>query len=134
MKANASNASNAEWLCPNCGTWTFELDSTTGWCDDCTGPVKRTLELWLASNADHLEHYISRGYSIPRAVNRVGADVKPICVSCGGVIKRAPRRNVLFCRTTKKCRQFSRRYVYLYRERGFTKAEALAKILAELTD
>ena len=128
-------------VCPNCGNYADELDEYTGWCRTCSYvPTNRdTLEISFAANADAIEFYISTGrqfgktraLSVWKALKLAQAD-RAICVVCGNRIARASR-SAIFCRKTPECRRYSRRYVYLYREKGLTKVEALAIVLEELT-
>jgi hypothetical protein len=122
-------------LCPSCGEFKRELNEVTGFCEGCTddGRKSLTVEAYLAANADEIEHYLLQGKSVAQAIDLLhGRNGRPICVSCGAVITRG-RRTSIFCRKNPDCRRYSRRYVYLYTERGMTKAEALAVVLAELT-
>lgn len=135
MSALPTNSLSDDELCPNCGKWVAEL-TILGWCSQCSPELPRDalqqVENFLAENADHLEYYTGQGLSTGEAIDALRSDVRPRCLCCGGVINRAPRRNVLLCRKTRECRRLSRRYVYLYREKGFTKIEALVQIFQEL--
>jgi hypothetical protein len=82
-------------------------------------------------NADHVEYYTTQGCSLNRAILLVCDDVRPTCASCGEVIKGA-RRESVFCRQTYQCKRASRRYVYLYNQKGMSKSEALAQVISEL--
>jgi hypothetical protein len=114
-------------VCSNCGEFVRQLDYQTGWCDDCAG-IKRAA--FLEANADHIEHYVLQGFPVTTAIKRVALEVKPVCAVCGKAMERA-KRNAVICRRTEQCRKISRRYVYLYSEKGLSKAEALATVLAE---
>lgn len=130
-------------ICPSCGEFFKELIPETGWCVECTkesgieadvgSKLYRRIEAYLAINADEIEHYLLQGLSFNRAIGKLHRNNgRPHCLSCGKLMRRAPRTAV-FCRSTPQCRRFSRRYVYLYRERKMTKSEALAIVLEELT-
>lgn len=133
MAANPQPALNSEnEFCTSCGNWVYQLNTITGFCDDCTNRLPGVnVEKWLAEHVEHIEHYERLGLSTYQAIVRVRADLKPICLSCGAVIKRAPR-NAIFCRVNPVCRRYSRKYVYYYQEKEMSKAEALAKILNEI--
>jgi len=123
-------------LCPRCGKFTDAegLDDITGWCVECTPRPKNTtssVSFALAANHAAVTHYVTQGQSVWMALESARAD-RPKCLVCGDVIKRA-KRNAIFCRQHKECRRISRRYVYLYDEKGLTKVEALAVILNEIT-
>lgn len=121
-----------KYCCPNCGEFFSSLNEITGFCGKCTNQTKKKVELFLEKYADHIEHYIAQGCALPIAIKSVRTENQPRCLSCGVVIIRAPRNSV-FCRSNKKCRHYSRKYVYLYREKGLSKAEALAQVSVELT-
>jgi hypothetical protein len=123
-------------FCPNCGNEVNELDDETGFCAECT-PNPRELysrvEQYLAANAEELEFYIYHGKSLYQAIDLLhDGNHRPKCLCCGAVIKRA-KRTAVFCRQNKECRRYSRKYVYLYTERGLSKSQALAVIMEELT-
>jgi hypothetical protein len=120
-------------LCPSCGDFVKELNPITGFCSDCS-PQSVTLnaELWLATNGDAIEHYIAQGNDLSRAIDKVYNRVRPTCVVCAKPISHAPR-TAIFCRRTKECRRYSRRYIYLYTKKGFSKTEALAIVLEQVT-
>lgn len=139
-----------EW-CPSCGSPAFSLDEETGWCAKCTKVSSTTrcsscggynegtgwlcqhckLEHFLSSNADRIEHHMNMGLSLSATLQRVRDEVRPTCIVCQKQIHHA-KRGAIFCRRNEICRRYSRRYVYLYTERGNTKAEALAAILSVL--
>lgn len=128
-------------VCPNCGKIVDSLDEITGWCSECSPAQIITQEYqltrYLEVNADKLEYYITTGQAnnVYQAIDLLAHPKnghRPTCVVCGSVIKHAPRTSV-FCRRTKECRRYSRRYIYLYTKKGMTKTEALATILTELT-
>ena len=123
-----------EYLCVNCGSWAKELNPVTGFCFGCSPvyEVVNRVELQLAANADAVQHYMNSVTNSVWVALKLAQSDRPICVVCGERIHRAPRTSV-FCRKYKECRRYSRRYVYLYRERGMTKVEALAQIFVELT-
>jgi len=135
---------NSEEVCPNCGRWiTGRLEEETGWCSDCSQGVITTqlaatnlfnkVEQYLTANADEIEHYLIQGHSLNASIDLLHhTNGRPKCLVCGSQIYRA-KRSAIFCRSTKECRRYSRRYVYLYREKGLSKAEALATVLNELT-
>jgi hypothetical protein len=120
-------------VCPNCGNYTDRpLNEETGWCVTCS-PTATISNNYLANNADEIEHYMEQGHSLNRAIDLLHHENgRPHCLVCGDVIKRA-RRNAVFCRSKPQCRRYSRRYVYLYRERNLSKSEALSIIFQELT-
>jgi hypothetical protein len=144
--ADAGISSNE--YCPNCGKDVAYLNDFTGWCADCTeseygsdptivgSSANTSSTAYLEANADTLEHYITTGQAsnVHQAID-ILADPRnghrPTCVVCGSVIKHAPRTSV-FCRKNKECRRMSRRYIYLYTEKGMTKAQAFATIMQEL--
>lgn len=126
-------------FCTSCGNWFPALDEITGWCDQCSGGINTPailalrVERYLLANADEIEHYILQGHSLWKSIDLLHAhESRPKCIVCGEVIKRA-RREAIFCRNTSECRRYSRRYVYLYREKGMSKAQALAQVLSDLT-
>lgn len=119
-------------VCPYCGNLVDSLNETTGWCNNCTEIGKTQAERFLETNADHIEHYVIQGYSVSQSIDLLRKEIKPTCASCGGFIERASRTAV-FCRKRDRCRAASRRYVYLYTGKGLSKAEALAKVLEEIT-
>lgn len=108
-----NETSSEDCVCPSCGNFTDAkgLNEVTGWCIDCT-----TLSAGNAA-ADVVVHH---PFDIPK------------CIVCGEPIRRS-RRFAIFCRRHSLCRRYARRYVYLYSERGISKAEALAIVLRELT-
>ena len=119
------------YVCPNCGKF-YEGETDSGFCEVCVPKLRDTVELYLRVNADHLEYHISHGLSLYQAIDEIQAvSVRPVCVVCGNRIKRG-KRNAIFCRQYRNCRRYSRKYVYLYREKGLSKTEALAQVLAEL--
>ena len=109
----------ANEVCTNCGEFVEQLVEETGWCKDCSPKAR---------NVEHIEHYKKEGLSLRKAIKRAATDVKPTCAVCGKPMNRA-KRNAVICRRTVKCRQTARRYAYLYSEKGYTKAEALAEVL-----
>jgi hypothetical protein len=120
-------------ICPSCGKWVSELSEETGFCGECSPKVVSQLESYLLANADEIEHYLLQGLSLNQAIDRLHANNgRPRCLVCGHTITRA-KRTAVFCRRTKECRRYSRRYVYLYRELGMSKSQALAQVLEELT-
>jgi tRNA(Ile2) C34 agmatinyltransferase TiaS len=125
-----------EEFCPNCGDWVDALIRATGWCRKCDAAndllTKTQAERFLEANADHLEHYMLQGSSFDEALSKLRLDVRPICASCGAVIKRAGR-NTVFCRKHERCRMAYRRYDYLYRRKGYSKAQALSQTLEEIS-
>lgn len=134
---------NTEEFCPKCGKYveTTEFNELTGWCIECSPANSSTfatanfykLEHFLKKNADKLEHYIQQGNSIWQALDHVcDPNDRPVCVVCGEVIRYA-RRNSVFCRKTVQCRKYSRRYVYLYSHKGYSKTVAFAMVLEELS-
>lgn|SRR5215472_228774 len=121
-------------FCPNCGNYTQSLDEYTGWCADCSSPpvTFTKIELALAFNAEAIEHYTSSmNVSVWKAL-RLARQDRPRCIVCGREIHRASR-TAIFCRRTAECRRYSRRYVYLYTDKGLDKTQALAQIMSELT-
>lgn len=124
-------------LCPECGEFVVHLDRTTGWCITCTTLINRNtrtaVEEFLYAHADHIEYYILQGKSLNQAIDSLRAEIARFrtCACCGGVIKRGGPNSV-FCRKNEKCRQTSRKYVYLYQNKGLTKAQALAQVLEPL--
>jgi hypothetical protein len=125
-----------EEVCPSCGKFAV-LDEINGWCEECSpatlAKAVNRLESYLAKNADEIEHYVAQGLQVYQAIDRLHAPrSRPTCIVCGESIKRASRSSI-FCRRTTACRKFARRYIYLYRDKGLSKAEALAKIFEELS-
>src|SRR5215831_15719234 len=122
-------------FCPNCGSYTDFLDDNTGWCAKCssrTAVSSTKIELAFTANADAVEFYVSTtNVSVWQALTLARQD-RPRCIVCGRELHRAPR-NAIFCRQTKECRRYSRRYVYLYTDKGLDKTQALAQIMGELT-
>ena len=122
-------------LCPSCGHYTDFLDEHTGWCSDCssrTAVNSSKIELAFAANANAVEFYVSSiNVSVWQALALARQD-RPRCIVCGREMRRAPR-NAIFCRKTSECRRVSRRYVYLYTDKGLDKTQALAQIMSELT-
>lgn len=125
-------------VCPNCGDFADErgMNEVTGWCYNCTpltevSTERNSTERALHAHADAIEHFVSQGQTVWQALDsaRMG---RPTCVVCGESIARA-KRSAIFCRRTSECRRYSRKYVYLYRERGKSKAEALSLVLHEIT-
>src|SRR5215471_7452155 len=105
-------------VCPCCGDFVFpyRFNYDAGFCEKCA-PIKRQqLSNFLTVNANHIEHYILRGYDLPSACGAVLKETRPTCLVCGNKIKGG-RRNSVFCRKRKACRNKSRRYVYLYEEK-----------------
>lgn len=126
-----------QWeVCPSCGALVESLNDNTGWCANCSESlvpvVHSQVEAFLTRNADHIEHYLFKGYSVSQAIDNLRHELQQFktCACCGAVIKRgAP--NVIFCRKNKRCRKAVRRYEYLYTSKGHSKAEALAIVLEE---
>lgn len=121
-------------VCPNCGELVNELDELTGFCYDCSHDTNSLVDRYLELHADEIEHYLLQGKSLNQAIDlihKTNGSFKR-CVVCGNAMPHAPR-NAVFCRAQKECRRYARRYVYLYNERGLSKAEALAKVLEEVT-
>lgn len=123
-------------ICPNCGEWVSGLNEVTGFCQDCSpdGDSNLLVERYLEVNADEIEYYLLQGKSLNQAIDYIHSSNGSYkrCISCGNAMPHAPR-NAVFCRAQVQCRRYARRYVYLYSERGMTKAEALAKVLEEIT-
>jgi hypothetical protein len=126
------------FLCPNCGEFYLEseVNDLTGWCYQCSpdsavDSAFFKLELYLAQNADAIEHYMAQGRSLWQALDFLPQSRRPLCLVCGNEIKGA-KGSAVFCRKNPECRRYSRRYVYLYSERGRTKITALAQIMSEL--
>lgn len=124
-------------FCTECADLVDTLDPRTGWCPKCTKEyydatgIRSQAEAFLESNADHIEHYLLQGRSLNESIDMLRSSFRPICASCGAVMKRAAKNSV-FCRKTTRCRKAARRYVYLYERKGYTKAQALSVILEEL--
>lgn len=119
----------SEW-CPNCGKGTNQLNDYTGWCKDCSSSDPYIqLEAYLSKNADHLEHYISKGFTVFQAVHAIRDDYRPSCLICGGLISHAPKVSI-FCSKHVRCRKARNRYKYLHRK-GMNRGTALAKVLEE---
>lgn len=124
-------------LCPECGDFVVALDHITGWCRTCTALINRNtrtaIEEFLEVNADFIEHYMLQGNSVNQAIDLMKAEISRFrtCASCGGFIKRGGRHSV-FCRKKPQCRKFSRQYVYLYQNKGLSKAEALSQVLTTI--
>jgi hypothetical protein len=134
MQSHSTPAPSENELCPNCGTWVESLDSTTGWCLDCSPIVRGIIAAsWLFKNANHVEHYMVQGFSVTKSASIAAERLRPVCVVCSEEIPRA-KRGSIFCRRYEQCRRFQRRYVHLYTRKGYTKTEALAQILQELSD
>lgn len=131
------NESNEE-LCPNCGQFYSytEINDETGWCYNCSpsadAPIHFKLELYLRVNADHIEHYMAQGRSLWQALDLMSQHSRPVCLVCGNEIKHA-KSTAIFCRRNKDCRHYSRKYVYLYSEKGWSKAAALALVMDEIS-
>jgi hypothetical protein len=142
------NTTTAVEVCPDCGDFVDydEINPVTGFCFTCSPSdeqlralSKVKLETSLAANADAIEYYMVYGRmngkvvagNVWKALKLAQSD-RPVCIVCGERITRSPR-NSIFCRRNKECRRYSRRYVYLYRERGMTKVQALAQIFIDLT-
>jgi DNA-directed RNA polymerase subunit RPC12/RpoP len=124
------------YVCSNCGDLVEELDEFTGFCTACSPPRNKTesnAHEWLAKNANHIEFYMSLGNSVSVAIDRVYEDLRPVCLVCGRTISHASPGRVIFCRRTKICRRYARRYTYLYQDKGLSKSEALAQIVRELS-
>ena len=123
------------FYCPNCGTESNYLDEVTGWCAVCSGGTSvasTKIELAFTANADAVEFYVSTtNASVWQALTLARQD-RPRCIVCGEVLHRAPR-TAIFCRKKKECRRYSRRYVYLYTNKGLDKTQALAQIMNELS-
>lgn len=90
------------------------------------------MEIALRANAERVEFYVSSANTSVWAALRLAQQDGPTCIVCGNPMPHASR-GALICRKTKECRRISRRYIYLYRERGLSKIEAIAKIMGELT-
>src|SRR5215471_228629 len=125
-------------LCPSCGNFAV-LNEVTGWCGSCsqssTGSTSSSskTEMALAANADAIEFYITNGTaSTTWQALALARQDRAVCIVCGEVMPHAPRTAV-FCRRYAECRRYSRRYVYLYTNKGLSKVEAFARILVELT-
>jgi hypothetical protein len=121
-------------ICPNCGEFVLELNPITGFCFECSPVVASySVSSWLATNGDALDHYIAQGNDLARAIDKVYNRVRPTCVVCAKPISHAPR-TAIFCRRTRECRRYSRRYIYLYTRKGLSKTEALAIVLEQLAN
>lgn len=153
---NASSSNN-NFLCAECGEFVGKLHSRTGWCLTCTALIKNNdpnctecgrekdhvgnkgklectycnLEGWLADNADHLEHYMTKGHSLSKAIDLLRLEVRPHCASCGAVMGRT-RRNAVFCHRTERCRKAVRKYKYLIYDKNLPPSHALAVVLEQL--
>lgn len=141
---NGDNPDNE--VCPNCGELVAAIafNYDTGWCRVCSPITKlevlatqfpattyQKVENYLAIHANQLENFTGQGKSIYQAIDAI-TSLPPVCISCGALMKYAPR-TAIFCRRTKICKRLSRRYVYLYTKKGLTKSQALAIILEELS-
>lgn len=122
-----------EW-CPNCGEPTSRLNNYTGWCPSCSSsdPYAQ-LEIYLENNADHIEHYMAKGNTVFQAVLLIRSDTRPSCLTCGDLLSHAPRHSI-FCSKRERCRKASNRYRYLYKQKGLSKSEALAKVSEEFNE
>lgn len=120
-------------VCPCCGSFTSELSSETGWCENCSPKSNYSrAEGFLSLNADRIEYFLAEGKTFWQALEQLAVrEERPICVICGNYIRRA-KRTAVFCRKTRECRSYSRKYVYLYTDKKLSKPEALAVILEEL--
>jgi hypothetical protein len=125
-------------VCANCGEFTSRLNRQTGWCQNCSTGEANSLSLYhkvesfLAANADEIEHYLLQGHTLNQAIDLVHKNGRKKCLVCGEPILRGHRAAV-FCRRTAECRRYSRKYIYLYQEKGLSKPEALAQVMGELT-
>jgi len=140
-------------VCPNCGAFDV-LDDFTGWCAKCTGNtvnqcVRRCVRCstsFVSANGDfichackeedwanEIEHLMaSQNVSFSRARQLVAISNQAVCLCCGDVIPRATKGRHLFC-SKKKCKSASRRLKHLRLDKGMSHAEALTKILTELS-
>jgi len=134
VATSAAVAKQDSIVCPCCGGFIAgELNEETGWCDGCSTSVEnqeKRITKWLEVNADHIEYHLSRGLSYRQAVLAVNGDTRPTCGICGKPMARA-KRSAVICRRTSQCKRASRRYIYLYTEKGYSKAEALALVLGD---
>ena len=122
---------NDEW-CPNCGEPTKKLNEYTGWCPNCSSDDPYVhVENYLARNADHIEHYIAKGFSLNQSLQLVRKDHKVSCVCCGQLMTNAPQ-NAVFCNRYEKCRKTRNRYQYLHKRKGIPKSQALTIVMTEL--
>jgi hypothetical protein len=139
---SSSSTGNTD-LCPKCGNFTDSLDEVTGWCSCCASSngsaankhVSTKIELAFAANANAVEFYVSTSterISVWQALTLARQD-RPRCLVCGNELHRASR-SAIFCRKSKECRYYSRRYVYLYTNKGLDKTQALAQIMNELQE
>src|SRR4030095_8692295 len=98
--------------CTSCGDFfsSTEIVEITGWCKTCSGYLEQehVFELYLSVHADHIEHYISTGLTFREALALLRLERRPVCLSCGGVLDRAPP-NTIFCRRNETCRKYARR-------------------------
>lgn len=118
-------------VCPKCGDFVPTLDRVTGFCGPCSTASTNGVELWLAINANAIEHYMVQGNTLPQAITYASVRARPTCVVCSEPIKHA-RKDAVFCKRHHRCRTLRRRYIYLYSNKGLTKTEALASILNQL--
>jgi hypothetical protein len=134
-------------VCPNCGDFA-ELNNITGWCyecspatcDKCNGPrtsdhklcIGCQREAWYERNADQLECYIAQGLNLNEAKSKIISENRAICVVCSSPIPGKHKKDTLFCKKNKECRQAKWRYSWAVRK-GKSKEAALEESLREGT-
>lgn len=135
-------------VCSNCGDFVERLQDSTGWCPSCSSPTSRycscgteltngkskcgscRYELFLTTNADALEYYLAKGYTLEAAKQQVFADNRPNCICCGEPIHGGRQGAAFFCSRYKRCKSAKRRYRTL-RER-YPSTVALQKVQQEI--
>jgi hypothetical protein len=123
------------------------LNPITGWCISCsktdaniclicgretngaTYCATHRRSAWLERNADKIEDYIEKGYTVTESISKVRESNRPVCLSCGGVIEHGTGGRHFFCNKHDKCRKARRRYKYLIYDKGFNKEDALNVVL-----
>lgn len=144
----ATQLSDNEEFCTECGEFVSELNTVTGWCDPCSvksGWVTPSCPgcgressngqfcsrcyyiKWLERNADAIETVMAvRVVSVRVAKKIVEADNRPICQSCHDPINRGQKGRHFFCTKKPECVKAHNAYSYHIRHKPHREALELA--------
>lgn len=105
--------------CRGCGH-VFSNDANRAYCSTCRR------NRWLLRNADKIEEFILRGFSVKKAIKEVQQGNLPKCRRCGDEVPG--NYQGLFCTNKLECRRAYNRYRY-YRSKGLAKENAIREAL-----
>lgn len=118
-------------MCPNCGEFTDQFNSDTGWCTDCTPPIPR-FEKWLTKYEENIEDLMQEGLSAQEAITKLLEKYRAVCIVCRDDIPHGTFGRHFICSKNPECKKARRRYKYLIYDKGLNKRDALEQVIRAL--